>query len=241
MCGIVGWVNLKKDIKPYYNIVEDMRDTLVFRGPDSYGIKVYDNAILGHRRLAILDPTGGLQPMDKYLGDRKYTIVYNGELYNTEVVRRDLLDKGYTFNSYSDTEVLLTSYIEYGQDCVNKIDGIYAFAIWDDYKKELFLVRDPLGVKPLFYSFKGDSLIFGSEIKALLKHPDVDSIVDKEGILEMMAISPQRSLGSGIFKDIKEVPPAYCLTYNENGIKLRQYRELEAKENKEDIGQTKKH
>lgn len=144
MCGIVGWVNLKKDIKPYYNIVEDMRDTLVFRGPDSYGIKVYDNAILGHRRLAIVDPTGGLQPMDKYLGDRKYTIVYNGELYNTEVVRRDLLDKGYTFNSYSDTEVLLTSYIEYGQDCVNKIDGIYAFAIWDDYKKELFLVRDKM-------------------------------------------------------------------------------------------------
>ena len=241
MCGIVGWVNLKKDIKPYYNIVEDMRDTLVFRGPDSYGIKVYDNAILGHRRLAIVDPTGGLQPMDKYLGDRKYTIVYNGELYNTEVVRRDLLDKGYTFNSYSDTEVLLTSYIEYGQDCVNKIDGIYAFAIWDDYKKELFLVRDPLGVKPLFYSFKGDSLIFGSEIKALLKHPDVDSIVDKEGILEMMAISPQRSLGSGIFKDIKEVPPAYCLTYNENGIKLRQYWELEAKEHTEDLGQTTKH
>ena len=241
MCGIVGWVNLKKDIKPYYNIVEDMRDTLVFRGPDSYGIKVYDNAILGHRRLAIVDPTGGLQPMDKYLGDRKYTIVYNGELYNTEVVRRDLLDKGYTFNSYSDTEVLLTSYIEYGQDCVNKIDGIYAFAIWDDYKKELFLVRDPLGVKPLFYSFKGDSLIFGSEIKALLKHPDVDSIVDKDGILEMMAISPQRSLGSGIFKDIKEVPPAYCLTYNENGIKLRQYWELEAKEHTEDLGQTTKH
>ena len=189
MCGIVGWVNLKKDIKPYYNIVEDMRDTLVFRGPDSYGIKVYDNAILGHRRLAIVDPTGGLQPMDKYLGDRKYTIVYNGELYNTEVVRRDLLDKGYTFNSYSDTEVLLTSYIEYGQDCVNKIDGI----------------------------------------------------VDKEGILEMMAISPQRSLGSGIFKDIKEVPPAYCLTYNENGIKLRQYWELEAKEHTEDLGQTTKH
>ena len=209
MCGIVGWVNLKKDIKPYYNIVEDMRDTLVFRGPDSYGIKVYDNAILGHRRLAIVDPTGGLQPMDKYLGDRKYTIVYNGELYNTEVVRRDLLDKGYTFNSYSD--------------------------------KELFLVRDPLGVKPLFYSFKGDSLIFGSEIKALLKHPDVDSIVDKDGILEMMAISPQRSLGSGIFKDIKEVPPAYCLTYNENGIKLRQYWELEAKEHTEDLGQTTKH
>ena len=141
MCGIVGWVNLKKDIKPYYNIVEDMRDTLAFRGPDSYGIKVYDNAILGHRRLAIVDPTGGLQPMDKCLGDRKYTIVYNGELYNTEVVRRDLLDKGYTFNSYSDTEVLLTSYMEYGQDCVNKIDGIYAFAIWDDYKKELYHIK----------------------------------------------------------------------------------------------------
>ena len=137
--------------------------------------------------------------------------------------------------------MLLTSYIEYGQDCVNKIDGIYAFAIWDDYKKELFLVRDPLGVKPLFYSFKEDSLVFGSEIKALLKHPNIDSIVDKQGLLEMIAISPQRNLGSGVFKDIKEVPPAYCLTYNENGIKLRQYWELEAKEHTEDLGQTTKH
>ena len=241
MCGIVGWVDLNNNIKTKQYMVEKMRDTLTPRGPDSYGIKATNNAVLGHRRLAIVDPKGGLQPMVKNVNDKEYTIVYNGELYNTEEVRSDLLSKGYTFSSYSDTEVLLTAFIEYREKCVDYINGIFAFGIWDEQNKELFLARDPLGVKPLFYSIKNDSILFASEIKALLAHPMIDSVVDKQGILELMALSPQRNLGSGIFKDIKEVPPAYCLTYNENGIKLRQYWELEAKEHTEDLGQTTKH
>ncbi|MGL6106292.1 asparagine synthase (glutamine-hydrolyzing) [Romboutsia sp.] len=235
MCGIVGWVNLKDNIRDNVKVIEEMRDTLEFRGPDSYGIECYTHALLGHRRLAIVDPTGGLQPMNKVIGDQKYTIVYNGELYNTEEVRAELLQKGYTFKSYSDTEVLLTAFIEYGKDCVNYINGIYAFGVWDEHKQELFLGRDPLGVKPLFYAFKDNSLVFGSEIKAILKHPSIEPIVDKEGLLELMSLGPQRKLGGGIFKEIKEIPPAYYLVFNENGIQLKEYWKLEAKEHEEDL------
>ena len=160
MCGIVGWVDLNNNIKTKQYMVEKMRDTLTPRGPDSYGIKATNNAVLGHRRLAIVDPKGGLQPMVKNVNDKEYTIVYNGELYNTEEVRSDLLSKGYTFSSYSDTEVLLTAFIEYREKCVDYINGIFAFGIWDEQNKELFLARDPLGVKPLFYSIKNDSILF---------------------------------------------------------------------------------
>ena len=226
MCGIVGWSNINKNISDNTEIVVKMRDTLINRGPDSCGVKTYENAILGHRRLAIVDPTGGLQPMTKNIKNNEYTIVYNGELYNTDEVRDDLIKKGYSFNTYSDTEVLLVSYIEYGSRCVDKINGIYAFGIWNENEKELFLARDPLGVKPLFYSLKDGGVIFGSEIKAILKHPSVDSVVDKEGVLELISLSPQRKLGSGIFKDIKEVPPAHSLTYNEKGVKLYEYWKL---------------
>lgn len=241
MCGIVGWCNINKDISDNTEIVVKMRDTLTNRGPDSFGIKSYKNSILAHRRLAIVDPTGGLQPMTKVIGGSEYTISYNGELYNTDEVRNDLINKGYNFSTYSDTEVLLTSYIEYGKDCVDKINGIYAFAIWNENKKELFLARDPLGVKPLFYSLKDGGVIFSSEIKALLKHPSVDSLVDKEGILELISLSPQRKLGSGVFKDIKEVPPANSLTYNKNGVRLNEYWTLLAKEHEHDLNQTTKH
>lgn len=234
MCGIVGWVDLNNNIKTKQYMVEKMRDTLTPRGPDSYGIKATNNAVLGHRRLAIVDLKGGLQPMVKNVNNKEYTIVYNGELYNTEEIRSDLVSKGYTFSSYSDTEVLLTAFIEYREKCVDYINGIFAFGIWDEQNKELFLARDPLGVKPLFYSIKNDSILFASEIKALLAHPMIDSVVDKQGILELMALSPQRNLGSGIFKDIKEVPPAFYMTYNNKGAHLKEYWVLEAKEHKDD-------
>ena len=241
MCGIAGWSNLQNNIKDYSNIMEKMIDTLKFRGPDSEGIKAYDHAIIGHRRLAIVDPTGGLQPMTKIIGNREYTICYNGELYNTEEVRADLLEIGYTFDSYSDTEVLLTSYIEYGKNCVDHINGIFAFGIWDEYNQELFLCRDPLGIKPLFYSYKDGSLIFASEIKTLLQHPLVDSTVDRDGLIELMSLGPARSLENGIFKDIKEVPPAFTLIFNKKGIALNEYWELEVREHEDDLEATKKY
>lgn len=238
MCGIVGWANLKDNLKDNVKIVEEMRDTLTFRGPDSYGLESYEHAILGHRRLAVVDPTSGFQPMNKTIYGRKYTIVYNGELYNTEAIREDLKQKGYKFISYSDTEVLLTCFIEYREKCVYYINGIYAFGVWDDYNQELFLARDPLGVKPLFYSLKDDSIIFASEIKALLKHPSIEPIVDRQGILELMSLGPQIRPGSAIFKEIKEVAPANYLKYNKNGIYIKEYWKLEAKEHEQNLQET---
>ena len=241
MCGIAGWVNLQNNIRDYSNIMVEMIKTLELRGPDSGGVKPYDHAIIGHRRLTIVDPTGGYQPMIKKIGNKEYTICYNGELYNTEEVRAELLDIGYTFDSYSDTEVLLTSYIEFGKDCVDHINGIFAFGIWDEFNQELFLCRDPLGIKPLFYSYKDGNLIFASEEKTLLKHPLVDSVVDKEGFMDVISLGPGRSLGNGIFKDIKEVPPAFYLVFNEKGVKLNEYWKLEVKEHEDDIDTTKKY
>ena len=179
--------------------------------------------------------------MTKKIGNREYTICYNGELYNTEEVREKLLQRGYTFDSYGDTEVLLTSYIEFGKDCVNYINGIFAFGIWDEYNRELFLCRDPLGIKPLFYSFKDGNLVFASEIKTLLKHPSIDSVVDKDGFLELISLGPARNLGDGIFRDIKEVPPANYLIFNDKGVTLKEYWELEVREHEDDLEKTKKY
>ena len=240
MCGIVGWSNLKNNIRDYSDIMDEMIDTLKLRGPDSAGLKIYNHALMGHRRLIIVDPTGGMQPMTKIINNKEYTICYNGELYNTEEVRADLISKGYKFESYSDTEVLLTSYIEYGQKCADYLNGIFAFGIWDEYNQELFLCRDQLGIKPLFYSYIDGNLIFASEIKALLKHPYIDSIVDRDGLIELISLGPARTLNGAIFKDIKEIPPAHYLLFNKRGINLNEYWKLETMEHEDDIDTTKK-
>ena len=240
MCGIVGWSNLKNNIRDYSDIMDEMIDILKLRGPDSAGLKTYNHALMGHRRLIIVDPTGGMQPMTKIINNKEYTICYNGELYNTEEVRADLISKGYKFESYSDTEVLLTSYIEYGQKCADYLNGIFAFGIWDEYNQELFLCRDQLGIKPLFYSYIDGNLIFASEIKALLKHPYIDSIVDRDGLIELISLGPARKLNGAIFKDIKEIPPAHYLLFNKRGINLNEYWKLETMEHEDDIDTTKK-
>ena len=240
MCGIVGWSNLKNNIRDYSDIMDEMIDTLKLRGPDSAGLKTYNHALMGHRRLIIVDPTGGMQPMTKIINNKEYTICYNGELYNTEEVRADLISKGYKFDSYSDTEVLLTSYIEYGQKCADYLNGIFAFGICDEYNQELFLCRDQLGIKPLFYSYIDGNLIFASEIKALLKHPYIDSIVDRDGLIELISLGPARTLNGAIFKDIKEIPPAHYLLFNKRGINLNEYWKLETMEHEDDIDTTKK-
>jgi asparagine synthase (glutamine-hydrolysing) len=241
MCGIAGWINYKSNIIEKKQVIKDMTDTLKKRGPDCFAFYLSQNVLLGHRRLTIVDPEGGRQPMTKRIGDREYTIIYNGELYNTEEVREKLLAKGYSFKSYSDTEVLLTSYIEWGTDCLKNINGIFAFAIWDEKNKRFFMARDHLGVKPLFYVYKNDSLIFASEIKAILKHPEVEPVIDRTGLMEIFGLGPARSLGSGVFKDIKEVPPAHYLIIDPEGIKKNQYWDLEAKPHLEDLDTTVEH
>jgi asparagine synthase (glutamine-hydrolysing) len=241
MCGIAGWVNLERQLTEEKNIMENMVATLKKRGPDAGGIYSVKNALLGHRRLVVVDPSGGAQPMTRTVGKNDYTIVYNGELYNTEEVRAELKQLGFQFKSYSDTEVLLVSYIAWGPDCVKHINGIYAFGVWEEEKKKLFLARDPLGVKPLFYTQKGKSLIFGSEIKTLLAHPEVEPVVDKNGLLEIFALGPGRSLGNGVFKNIQEIPPAHCMTFDTYGPKLWEYWKLESKPHEESMEQTVEH
>lgn len=238
MCGIVGWINLQGNISDNREIIEQMSETLHYRGPDEYGYYVSKNALLSNRRLVVVDPKGGAQPMTRNHRDNLYTIVYNGELYNTEDIRKMLLAKGYKFNSYSDTEVLLVSYIEWGPDCVKHLNGIYGFVIWDENKKELFMARDRLGVKPLFYSQRGDDFFFGSEIKAILAHPEVNPIIDETGLLEIFGLGPARSPGSGMFKGINEVRPGYCLLYKREGLKVWQYWFLESKEHEDDFETT---
>ena len=241
MCGIAGFVNFKENILYNKYIIEKMTDTLKKRGPDDGGYYFSKHALLGHRRLVVVDPSGGKQPMVKTIGNSKFTIVYNGELYNTEDIRKTLINEGYEFDSYSDTEVLLTAYIHWGFKCVEYINGIYAFAIWDERNKNLFLGRDPLGVKPLFYTTVGDTFIFGSEIKTLLAHPDVKPILTKEGLTEIFGLGPARAIGSGIFKNIFELPPACRGILTPYEFNIEEYWKLTAEPHTENLEETADH
>jgi asparagine synthase (glutamine-hydrolysing) len=156
-------------------------------------------------------------------GNENYVLVYNGELYNTEDIRRVLLAKGYTFDGWSDTEVLLKAYIEWGEYCLSRLNGIFAFAVWDEQNEKLFMARDRIGVKPLFYSQRGSSFLFASEIKAILAHPSVTAKVNREGLAEIFVLGPARTPGHGVFSGIFEVKPGYCMTVDRSGIKTKQY------------------
>ncbi|MGZ4159641.1 MAG: asparagine synthetase B family protein, partial [Neobacillus sp.] len=152
MCGISGWIDFSKDVGNARDTLAKMANTLAKRGPDETNIWTDKHVGFGHKRLIVVDPEGGRQPMSKHKEGNIYTICYNGELYNTEDIRKILLTKGYSFNGHSDTEVLLTAYIEWAEECVNHLNGIYAFAIWDSDREQLFIGRDRLGVKPLFFT-----------------------------------------------------------------------------------------
>ena len=231
MCGIAGLVNFKQDIVQDKGILEKMTKTLERRGPDAKGYYISPNVLLGHRRLIVVDPEGGMQPMTKIFQGKKYTLVYNGELYNTEDLREELKQQGFTFDSYSDTEVLLTSYICWGKECINKLIGIFAFGIFDEAKKEVFLARDQMGVKPLFYTVNNNTLVFGSEIKTILANPRIKREIDRDGLTEIFGLGPATIPGSAIFKNIKEVAPANCLLITgDNNIKTWEYWTVEAKE-----------
>ncbi|MBU6136093.1 asparagine synthase (glutamine-hydrolyzing) [Clostridium tertium] len=230
MCGITGFVNFKENIKENIGTLKAMTDTLIHRGPNAEGTYISNNIMFGHRRLIVVDPEGGKQPMKKVVNGKEYVLVYNGELYNTEDLRKELINDGYIFEGYSDTEVLLTSYIRWGLDCIKKFNGIFAFAIYDENEKRVVLARDVMGVKPLFYTMKNGTFIFGSEIKALFKHPYVEPVVDKDGLTELFALGPAVIPGTTVYKNIEEVKPAQYIIVNEDGIKKDMYWELKAEE-----------
>ena len=228
MCGIAGWINANENIYSQKEIIEAMTDKLAPRGPDASGFWCSPHALLGHRRLIVVDPAGGGQPMIRSRGENTYVIVYNGELYNTEELRQELKSRGHTFLSSSDTEVLLESFIEWGTECTSRINGIYGFAVWSEKDQNLFLCRDRFGVKPLFYAQRGSSFIFASELKALLAHSLVKPEIDSEGLAEIFALGPARTPGHGVFKGVYELKPAHYLVCNSSGIHIRRYWALES-------------
>lgn len=241
MCGIAGWVNFSESLKSNSKIIKKMTDILERRGPDSEGIYESENVLLGHRRLIVVDPEGGEQPMIKIINGSKYVLVYNGELYNTEELRKSLLEEGYFFDSYSDTEVLLMSYIAWGVNCIKKFNGIFAFAIYDEEKERVFLARDQMGVKPLFYSINNKNIIFASEIKAILANPMVNAQIDREGITELFALGPAVAPGKAIYKNILEIAPANCLLISKENIKVWEYWKVTLEENKETVEEAAEH
>jgi len=238
MCGIAGWVNLKENIYSQKRVVEDMTNVLTPRGPDSFGYWSSSHGLLGHRRLIVVDPAGGSQPMIKHRGENTYVIVYNGELYNTSELRETLKTLGHKFISSSDTEVLLESYIEWGPECTSHINGIFAFAVWNENDRSLFLCRDRFGVKPLFYAQRGNSLIFASELKAMLMHPLIEPDIDSEGLAEIFALGPARTPGHGIYKDVHELKPGHYILYNPSGLYDRCYWSFESAPHTDDLETT---
>ncbi|MCX8131104.1 MAG: asparagine synthase (glutamine-hydrolyzing) [Clostridia bacterium] len=238
MCGIAGWIDLKEDLSQQQSILEAMSQKLSPRGPDASGIWLAKHAIIAHRRLVVVDPSGGRQPMIRQRGSFNYVITYNGELYNTKDLREELEDLGHIFISKSDTEVLLVSYLEWGNQCVDHLNGIYAFAIWDEKTQSIFLARDRFGVKPLFYALRGSSLIFASELKSLLAHPNIKPELTSEGLAEIFALGPARTPGHGVFKNIFEVKPAHYLLFDSTGIRHRKYWSLESRPHTDNLDTT---
>lgn len=238
MCGIAGWFSESKPLYENLDIIESMSGTLCRRGPDEHGIFMDNTICLIHRRLTVIDPDNGKQPMTAQLGERDVTLVYNGELYNTEELRKELIDAGFTFQSHSDTEVLLNAYLHWGENCVNKLNGIFAFAVYDNESKKLFMARDAIGVKPFFYYQYNDGFIFGSEIKTLLANPIVKPQIDETGLMEIFFLGPGRTNGSGIFKGIGELLPGECAVYNNGTLKKRRYFKLTAEEHSHNKQQT---
>ena len=193
---------------------------------------------MAHKRLIVIDPKNGKQPMiEKYsFGD--YAIVYNGQIYNTKELKETLIQNGFTFNGHCDTEILLKSYIYYGNSVVKHLNGIFAFAIWNSKNKELFLARDHFGVKPLFYTILNNTLIFASELKAIFEYPGIEKVLNNQGLSELFGIGPSHTSGTTIFKNINELKPAHYAIYNDSGLHIQRYWKLISKPHSDTLKQT---
>ncbi len=238
MCGIAGWIHWEGGLSGELSAMMKMTEMLTPRGPDAGGYFADDSVLLGHRRLAVVDVENGKQPMHVWQGDRRYTIVYNGELYNTQELKRDLTVRGYTFQTTSDTEVLLVSYLAYGEDCVKKLNGIFAFAIYDKAEQKVFFARDRIGVKPLFYAERGKHLFFASELKALLAHPMIEPAIDEQGLAEIFIMAPARTPGVGVFRGVKELRAGHAMVADRNGVRTWPYWSLASHEHTDSFEET---
>ena len=234
MCAIAGMIDLQLPEGASGKIL----DTMIRRGPDDKGICKEGNCTLFHARLAVIDPAGGRQPMSTTQNKEEFWIVYNGELYNTEEIRKELLKLGHCFLGHSDTEVVLHSYAQWGENCVKKLNGIFAFAVWEARQQRLFLARDRIGVKPLFYKAHNGGLVFASEIKTILSFPGVKAELDEQGAAEILLLGPGRTPGCGVFRGIQEMEPGCCGYYERGSLNIRRYWKLQDREHTDTFEQT---
>lgn len=232
MCGVAGWVSFDRDLRQEQATVEAMTETMDCRGPDAAGTWFDTHAALGHRRLAIIDLPGGSQPMATDSDAGRAAMVYSGEAYNYGELRDELRRRGHRFDTDSDTEVVLHGYLEWGEAVAEKLNGMFAFAIWDSPKQKLVMVRDRMGIKPLYYYPTADGVLFGSEPKAILENPLAESAVTLDGLREMFAFV--KTPGHAVWEGMREVEPGTVVTVTTSGIKETRYWSLETKPHDDD-------
>lgn len=221
MCGFVGFYS--KKVKEKENVIKQMSDMIIHRGPDSEGFYTNDYIAFGFRRLSIIDLSEGSQPISNE--DDTKVIMFNGEIYNYQEIREDLLSKGHIFKTHTDTEVILHGYEEYGYEILQKLRGMFAFVIWDDDKKELFGARDHFGIKPFYYYFDNDEFLFGSEIKAFLKFPNFNKKVNKEALKHYLVFQ-YSVLDETFFKNVFKLRPGTFFVLKDNELKIDRYFEI---------------
>lgn len=234
MCAIAGILNLDAS----NSSIEKMLRTMLRRGPDANGIYQTNDTTLIHSRLAVIDPAGGKQPMTFSFHAEEYTIVYNGELYNTDEVRTRLEKLGHRFSGHSDTEVVLHSYAQWGSRCLDELNGIFAFCIWEKKNRRAFLARDRIGVKPLFYSLYQGGLLFASELKTILAYPGFPAAIDLSGAAEILLIGPGRTPGCGVFLGINELEPGCFAYYQDGRLDITRYWKLRDREHTQSFQET---
>jgi asparagine synthase (glutamine-hydrolysing) len=225
VCGITGWISFERDLARERHVIEDMTETMACRGPDASGIWIEGPAALGHRRLAVIDIVGGAQPMSVSTPAGEVALVYSGEAYNFVELREELRRAGEQFETSSDTEVVLRGYLHWGESLAERLNGMYAFAIWDSRRRKLVLMRDRMGIKPLYIFPTADGVLFGSEPKAILANPLTPRVVDADGLRELFAFV--KTPGHAVWSGMREVQPGTIVTVDAQGLRQRTYWRLE--------------
>ena len=239
MCGITGWISFNRDLDQRRDVLDVMTETMACRGPDASGTWVDGPAALGHRRLAVIDLQGGAQPMSVRTPAGDVVLVYSGEAYNFTELREELRQAGEQFLTSSDTEVVLRGYLHWGEGLASRLNGMYAFAIWDGRARKLVMIRDRMGIKPLYFYPTGDGVLFGSEPKAILANPLAEGAVDADGLREMFAFV--KTPGHAVWAGMREVEPGTIVTVDVYGVHARRYWRLETRPHHDDRDETVGH
>lgn len=227
MCGITGWVSFDRDLRSVSGTLDAMTETMSCRGPDDRGTWIEGPAGLGHRRLAIIDLPGGRQPMTARTPRGTVALVYSGETYNFTELRRELTGRGHRFTTDSDTEVVLRGYLEWGEAVAERLNGMYAFAVWDGRHNKLVMIRDRMGIKPFYYYETPDGVLFGSEPKAILANPLARARVTADGLRELFTFV--KTPGHAVWDGMNEVEPGTVVTVDRSGLRRHVYWQLETR------------